>query len=410
MTAPPTRVPVTGGSVVEQADRRGTLAAVAEFGADGALSHAWVRIPDSSWVGIEPRATSEAPWGLSDRAWHAPRDAGPRAERPPARFEGCVPLTVFEAIDWTRVDRIVPGAEPARLPPGAAPRVFNLIATLAAAQGAAALPYTGPYPSEALFLGLLEAFRYAPEGGDPLAAFQRGELAWIPAPHEPRFVADDLYVQLRGRIEKVVWRGVTYHRADAQDIARHPACRVRDAADGVRCGLWALGRPLADHLVLSPAGELRHALAAPTLEDVAVPAPAGVWPGVVAVVVAQSAAPLAASIREAAAALALEWGPLDRELVRVEGRRVRADTRLRRALVEALAVTSDTAARGHLALAALAEIAAGVGDTLRSRAQAHLGTRPEGEQRAALEALGQLAAGAEEARAITAAVAVLLRG
>ena len=47
-----------------------------------------------------------------------------------------------KAIDWMRVDRIVPGAEPARLPPEAAPPVLNLIATLAAAQGVAALRYT----------------------------------------------------------------------------------------------------------------------------------------------------------------------------------------------------------------------------------------------------------------------------
>jgi hypothetical protein len=241
-------------------DRRGTLWATAHIGADGALARAWVRLADGSWAGIEPRATREAPWGLSDRAWHAPRDVGPRPAEPPAGFAGCVPLTVFEAIDWARVDRIVPGAEPARLPPGAAPAVFNLIATLAAAQGAAALPYRGPYPSEALFLGLLEAFRYSPEVDDPLGAFQRGELAWVPAPHEPLFGDDDLYVQLRGRIEKVVWRGAAYLRPDWQGVVRHAPRRVRDAPDGVRCGLWALGRPLADHLLLSPEGELRRVL------------------------------------------------------------------------------------------------------------------------------------------------------
>ncbi len=395
---------------MEQRDRRGTLVAAAHSGADGALAFAWVRIPDGSWVGIEPRATRDAPWGLSDRAWHAPRGAGPRTAGPPTNFEGCVPLTVFEAIDWTRVDRIVPGAEPARLPPGAAPPVFNLIATLAAAQGAAALHYTGPYPSEALFLGLLEAFRYAPEMDDPLGAFQRGELEWVPAPHEPLFVADDLYVQLRGRIEKAVWRGATYYRPDWQGIARHAPRRVRDAADGVRCGLWALGRPLADHLVLAPDGELRRILEAPPPDHAVAPAPAEVWSGVVAAVVAGSVAPLAPSIREVAAELRLEWGPLDRELVRIEGRGVRADTRLRGALAEALAATSDAAARAGLALAALAEIAAGVGDALRHRAQARLATRPEAEQRAALEALGRQASGPDEARAISAAVALLLSG
>jgi hypothetical protein len=51
--------------------------------------------------GIEPRATRDAPWGLSDRAWHVPRAPGPRAERPPADFTGAVPLTAFEATDRT---------------------------------------------------------------------------------------------------------------------------------------------------------------------------------------------------------------------------------------------------------------------------------------------------------------------
>jgi hypothetical protein len=395
--------------IVEQRDRHGTLVVEAHFGADGALARAWVRIPDGSWAGIEPRATREAPWGLSDRAWHVPRGAGPRAARPPADFTGAVPLTVFEAIDWTRVDRIVPGAEPARLPPGAAPAVFNVIATLAAAQAVPTIRYRGPYPSEALFLGLLEAFRYVPEVDDPLGAFQAGELAWAPAPHEPLFVADDLYVQLRGRIEKVVWRGLTYHRPDAQGIVRHAPRRVRDADDGVRCGLWALGRPLADHLVLAPDGDLLRVLEAPSPEDAVTRAPAGVWTGVVAAVVAGSVAPLAPSIREAAAELVLEWGPLDHELLRVEEGRVRVDTRLQHALADGLAAAPDAMARAGLALATLAEIAACVGDALRARAQARLAARLAAEHLAALEALGQpRAAGAEEARAITAGVAALL--
>jgi hypothetical protein len=322
---------------------------------------------------------------------------------------GCLPLTVFEAVDWARVDRIVPGAEPARLPPGAAPPVFNLVASLARAQGTAALPYAGPYPSESLFLGLLEAFRYVPEGDDPLGAFQRGDLRWAPAPYEPLFAGDDLYVQLRGRIEKVVWRGAAYYRPDWQGIVRHAPRRVRDAEDGVRCGLWALGRPLVDHLVLAPDGEVRRVLPAPLPDVPAEPAPAGVWPGVVAAVVAGSVAPLGPCIRAVAAGLVLEWGPLDRDLVRVEGARVRADVRLRRTLAAGVAAAPHPAARGGLALAAIAELASAVGDELRGRAQARLAGLPETEQRAALEAFDRPAAGPDEAGAIAAAAAALLR-
>ena len=47
-------------------DRRGTLVALVDRVADGSLERAWVRIPDRSWLGIEPRATRDAPWGWSD--------------------------------------------------------------------------------------------------------------------------------------------------------------------------------------------------------------------------------------------------------------------------------------------------------------------------------------------------------
>ena len=62
--------------------------------------------------------------------------------------------------------------------------VLNLLATLAVDTGRARLAYRGPYPGEQLFRTLLESFRYEDGGADPLAAFRRGDLAWIPAPHE----------------------------------------------------------------------------------------------------------------------------------------------------------------------------------------------------------------------------------
>src|SRR3990172_4760516 len=81
---------------------------------DGALERAWVRIPDGSWLGVEPAATREAPWGLSDRLWHARAAPGPGAAIP----ADAVALTVLEALDWSRIDRIPVLAEPGRLPPG----------------------------------------------------------------------------------------------------------------------------------------------------------------------------------------------------------------------------------------------------------------------------------------------------
>ncbi|MGH7275431.1 MAG: hypothetical protein ACREIY_00230, partial [Candidatus Rokuibacteriota bacterium] len=222
-----------------------------------------MRLPDGSWLVIEPRATREAPWGLSDRLWQCGRDVrepGATVGGPTQVPPGAVPLSVFEALDWARVDRIPALAAPARLPPGAGTAVLNLIAELARAQRTARLAYRGPYPTEQLFVALLESFRYATDTPDPLAAFMAGGVEWEPAPHERLFPADGLYVQMRGRVEKVVVRGTTYYRPDWQGVARHAPKRVRDTTQGVVCSLWALGRPLEDHLLLSREGELLRVL------------------------------------------------------------------------------------------------------------------------------------------------------
>jgi len=367
---------------------------------DGALACAWVRIADGSWLGVEPAVARHASWGLSDRLWHA--RAAPGAARVPPE---AVALTVFEALDWARIDRIPVLAEPARVPPGGGTAVLNLIATLAARQGTPALAYRGPYPGEQLFLALLEAFRYAPAGvEDPLAAFVAGALTWAPAPFEPRFVAEDLYVQRRGRIEKVVRRGVTYYRPDWQGVRRHAPRRVHDAPDGVRCGLWALGQSLEDHLLLSPDGDLVAALEPPARHAAARPASPAVWPGVVGIVAAQSAPPLAPFIRQLAAGLALEWGPVAGDLARLDGARARVDDRILAVLGAALAAAPGRAERAAIALAALAELAALVGDVLRARAQAALAALPLDAQAAALEA----AADGGGAKTIAEAVGALL--
>ncbi|MGH7303740.1 MAG: hypothetical protein ACRELZ_10645, partial [Candidatus Rokuibacteriota bacterium] len=275
-------------------DRRGTLIAVLRPTATGSFESAWVRIPDGSWLGIEPRATREAPWGWSDRLWHA-------AHPPVAGWHGAR-VTLFEALDWARIDRIPVLGEPARLPPGGGTAVLNLIAARAAEQGAGLLPYRGPYPTEQLFLALLESFRYEPDAADPLAAFAAGALAWRPAPCERVFVGDDLYVQRRERIEKVVWRGIAYYRPEWQGVVRHAPRRIVDAPDGVRCGLWALGLPLEDALRLRADGDLETILAgepAPAASRLVSP---GVWAGVAAVVAARGAAPLASFVESVAEA------------------------------------------------------------------------------------------------------------
>ncbi len=385
--------------MVKAFDRRGTLVADIVWTAAGALEEAWVKIPGGSWLVIEPRATADTPWGLADRIWHA--HAHRSAER--------TPLTVFEALDWSRVDRIPTMADPARLPPGAGTAVLNLIARLGRTQGVGRFVYHGPYPTEQLFTALLESFRYVSDAPDPLAAFMAGGVAWEPAPHEPLFPAEELYVQLRGRVEKAVFRGAVYYRPDWQGVARHAGKRVRDARAGVLCSLWALDRPLEDHLLLSREGELLRVLDPEPVTCEPRPMPPEVLAGVAAVIAASSAPALVPFIRADAAASTLEWDALPRELIVVEPGRIRVSARLRALLVELRAVARDRPARASLALAAVAELAALAGDALRARAQAAVAALPAEDQLAALAAGDAAPArGARSAQEIARAVEALL--
>jgi hypothetical protein len=385
--------------VVKTFDRRGTLVADIAWTAGGALEIGWLRIPESSWLAIEPRAGADAPWGLSDRISHA-------AERGSADR---TPVTLFEALDWARVDRIPTLAEPARLPPGAGAAVLNLVAELARAQGVERLAYRGPYPTEQLFTTLLESFRYVGGAADPLAAFMAGGVAWEPAPHERFFPSEGLYVQLRGRVEKVVFRGAAYYRPDWQDVARHAPKRVRDTRAGVVCSLWALGRPLEDHLLLSRDGELLRVFEpepAPPPPRVMVPE---IRRGIAAAVAAVSAPPLAPFIRSVAEGASLEWDALSRELVAAEAGRIRVSTRLRNVLVELMGAARGRGERASLALAAVVELAALAGDTLRARAQAALAALAPEAQAAALAAGEAAAAGdARGAQEIAGAIEAML--
>jgi hypothetical protein len=288
--------------------------------------------------------------------------------------------------------------------------VLNLIAARAAEQGAGPLPYRGPYPTEQLFLALLESFRYEPDVENPLAAFTAGGLAWRPAPCERLFVRDDLYVQRRDRIEKVVWRGITYHRPEWQGIVRHAARRIVDSAEGVRCGLWALARGLEDALALRPNGDLEAILAREPPPAPSRPVPSAVWAGVAAIVAARGAAPLAPFVESAAQAFSLEWGPVARDLVQIGRGRVRVSALVRDALAAGLAAAPAAADRAALGLAAMAEMAALVGDALRGRAQAEIVRLGAMEPPPLLSGAGGAGdrGGAERARDITAAVEALL--
>lgn len=378
---------------VLEVDRGGRPIAVLRWSHD-ALTAAWLRLDDDRWVVIEPRATLTDPWGASDRLALADRFGG-----------GAVPLTTMEALDWTRIDRIPTVAEPMRLPAGAGTVVLNCIAALAADQHSGPLRYRGPYPSEQLFLNLLESFHHHAAPGDPLAAFVGGELAWMPAPHERVFAGDGVVVHARDRIEKVVWRGRTYVRPDFPGVSRHAPRRVRDTGEGVACSLWALGEVIEDHLVLSPAGDILTVIAPPPPPSVSRPLPAVVVTGAAAIVAATSAPALRPAIEDEARTLGLAWAPLVGDLVKIDAGTARLSSRLY-AVAAARMARIATRERPLVGLALLSEIALLLGDELRRRAQARVALLPAAAQTALLTTPPPPSPAA--ARAITDAVEAVL--
>jgi hypothetical protein len=384
------------GRRVSERDRWGGEVARLAWAADGRLARAEVRLPDGGWLTVEPGAAHDPRWGASDLL----------------RLAGA-PLTHCAAIDWARVDAIPPLAEPARLPPGAGTAVLNLVAALAADQDRGPLRYQGPYPTETLFLALLESFRWAPEDQappdlDPLAAFMAGGLLWTPAPHARAFAPGGVYVQSRERVEKVVWQGRAYCRADWQGVERRASHRLHEAGGRVHGGLWALGAPLEEHLVLAPGGDVLRAALPPPGEAPDRPLPEPVVAGLLEVVVAGSAPPLAGALREAAAGLRADWTPLSGDLAALDAGRARLSLRLRGALAARLRAAPSRAEQVRLGFAALAEVALALGDRLRAQAQARLAAAPPAVQAAALAGGRAPAAAAAGAQAIGRAVEALL--
>jgi hypothetical protein len=346
-------------------------------------------LPDGDWIEIEPGAGGRAAWGASDLVT---RDAQP--------------LTRFAALDWTRVDRIPPLAEPARLPAGAGAAIFNLLARLAVEQGVGLLRYDAPYPTEALFLSLLESFRYVPEDArDPRAAFASGALAWAPAPHEVVIESDGVWVQRRDRVEKIVAGGRAYYRADWQGVHRLAPRAVRDDGDTVRASLMALGRVVEDHLVLAADGSVVEMLLPPAdPPQVSAIAPE-IVAGLSAIVVATSAAPLAPWVLAAAREIQFVWGPVHADLVTIASTRVTLSHRLRRVLADSVRGRPRADALG-IGLALLREAADLVADALRARAQAALAAEDAAVQAAAMQTDETPPA---DARAIAAAADALAR-
>jgi len=370
-------------------DRHGAPLSALEWRPDGALRRARLRLPDGHWIEIEPGAGGRAAWGASDLVT---RDAHP--------------LTRFAALDWTRVDRIPPLAEPARLPGGAGAAIFNLLARLAVEQGVGLLRYDAPYPTEALFLSLLESFRYVPDDApDPRAAFGSGALTWRPAPHEVAIEAGGIWVQRREHIEKIVAGGRAYYRPDWQGVRRLAPRVVRDDGDTVRASLMVLGRVVEDHMVLAADGGVVETLVPPTDPSQVLPIAPEIVAGLIAIVVATSAAELGRWLLAAAREMQFVWGPVHADLVTIAGARVTLSHRLRRVLADSVRARPRADALG-MGLAVLREAGDLVADALRARAQAALAAEDAAVQATALQSDEPPPA---DARAIAAAADALAR-
>ena len=360
-----------------QFDRRGPLVAACRWHHDGALAWAKCLLPDGRWLGIEPGAGSHPAWGRSDRIWLLATDGPWR----PGEL-----VTLFQSVDYARPDFIPPLLEPRRLPPGGGTALLNLIAGLMKDRGVATVRYRGPYPTEQLFTALLECFRYDSGEALPLERFLAdGALDWRPAPFETHHVTPGVVVQLRHEVEKVTVDGAPFLRAEWQDIRRREPRVVRSDGDRVICSLWALGGPLEDRLVLDRLGEVLEA--PPGRADTTAPAPLPpVWLGALGELIARESTPaLASAIASVTAGLALEWGPVPGDLLRVHGQRIRLSRRLREAGTAALTGAASPPERAEQALRFVLEVARLLGPEVRSRAQARLESLSEDEQRRILE-------------------------
>lgn len=347
-----------------QFDRHGHLIAALRWAPSGALEWAKCLTAAGRWIGIEPRADSHPGWGVSDRLWLLDAEGAWRPREPRA---------LFQALDWARPDFIPPLDEPRRLPAGAGSAVLNLLAGLMKDQGVSGVRYRGPYPTEQLFLALLESFRYDSREALPLERFLAdGALDWQPAPHELHRPAPWLGVQLRHQIEKVVVDGVAFYRTEWQSVARREPRVVREAGERVVCSLWALGGPIEDRLVLDRSGEVIE-VPAPRA-GAAPPAPLPpVWqPALADLIARESAPPLAGAIGEVLASLELEWGPVAGDLLSAGGQRIRLSGRLREAAAASLGGAASAQERAEQALRFILEIARLLGPEVRGRAQSRL--------------------------------------
>jgi hypothetical protein len=371
-------------------DRRGTVVAVCEREAGGALRGLWLPAEGAGALGVRPGGATHPLWGASDRLVRAAEGGADRL------------LTCAAVVDWAAIDAIPPVAEPARLPPGAGSGVLNALAGLAQDQARGPLRYRGPYPTEQLFWALCEAFRPA-AAPDPLGQFladaeetfatgqsREAPLDWVPAPHERLALPGGGSVQLRDGVEKVAWAGRTYHRTDWPGFRRreHRVVRaIEDDGGAVRyeVALEALGRVLERHLVLDARGDPVER-PGPQPEDGPARPVASAWRETLGRLAPLEATPLLAVAIDAVwPAFHVAWGPVPGDLVEARDTSVRLSWKLV-AAYRALHAAAPPAARRALAQALVREVLGLTGPAVRAAAGAWLEGLSPGRRAAALDA------------------------
>lgn len=369
-------------------DRRGRLTLTLHRDRRGRLERIWLLNQDGGAIGVERGIASHPLWGPSDRISRL---------APGAPFEVAEPLTVFQSLDYEAITAIPPLAEPGRLPPGAGSALLNLLACLLRDQGRATVRYRGPFPTEQLFLSLLEGFRYDPAVPDPLDRFlagaeetalhgrgQEAPLDWIPAPHERLFAAPGVYVQLREQVEKVVVEGRSYYPPRWQGLLRREHRVVREVGDGEErryvASLVALDTVVEDHLVLDAEGEPVARLA-PALTDTARTPFTPSWDSPLAEAIVRESTPLLeTAIREVLPLLRPSWGPVRGDLVEAGPAGLTVSALLAGVYRARLAALSDPDARLVLAAKLFGEVIGLIAPGVRLAAQRWIEALPPDER------------------------------
>jgi hypothetical protein len=358
-------------------DRSAHVMETLDWGSDGKLRRARVRLPDGGWVEVRPGTATHVLLGAADAVALIPATGGDPT-----------PLTVGGTLDWAAIDHLPALDRPGALPPGGGSALLTLISGLITDQqlaGAQRSPvpvrYRGPYPTRALFDRLLMAFRPRGELDQARDAFTAGAesialsgqateppVDFVPAPAERLLAAPGTLACLRDGIEEVVDGGRVYARDD-------PLVTLwAGREDLILAGLAFLGEPLEEHLIFDPEGDLvariddRIAGDAEG-DDVLEAAFDERWrQALAALLVAESATLLARPLLDLALTMPIAWGATDGRWVESRDGGLVVHGALPRRF-QARRAAAPAVEHEPLAARFIAEVARAIGDPLRRAAQ-----------------------------------------